>query len=93
MQVEMELILLHISILQNSIQSLLLKLKTLILIDYFDKKAARRLDRFCQFAIATSVDGYEGFRYLILKQLIEDRFGVIYGSGIGGMKTTAETSI
>jgi 3-oxoacyl-[acyl-carrier-protein] synthase II len=57
--------------------------------DYLDKKAARRMDRFCQFAVATS-DMAMKDSGLNLETVDKDRFGVIYGSGIGGMKTLQE---
>jgi len=57
--------------------------------DYLDKKAARRMDRFCQFAIATSEMAMQDSG-LNLEKIDRDRFGVIYGSGIGGMKTLQE---
>ena len=57
--------------------------------DYLDKKAARRMDRFCQFATATSEMAMQDSG-LNLEKVDMDRFGVIYGSGIGGMKTLQE---
>lgn len=57
--------------------------------DYFDKKAARRMDRFCQFAVATS-DMAMKISGINLEKVDRDRFGVIYGSGIGGMRTLQE---
>ena len=57
--------------------------------DYFDKKAARRMDRFCQFAVATADMAMKDSR-LELEKIDRDRFGVIYGSGIGGMRTLQE---
>ncbi len=57
--------------------------------DYLDKKAARRMDRFCQFAVATA-DMAMADSGLQLEKIDRDRFGVIYGSGIGGMRTLQE---
>ena len=57
--------------------------------DFLDKKSARRMDRFCQFAIATSEMAMQDSG-LNLEKIDRDRFGVIYGSGIGGMKTLQE---
>lgn len=57
--------------------------------DYLDKKAARRMDRFCQFAVATA-DMAMTDSGLELEKVDRDRFGVIYGSGIGGMRTLQE---
>jgi len=56
---------------------------------YLDKKAARRMDRFCQFAVATA-DMAMTDSGLELEKIDRDRFGVIYGSGIGGMRTLQE---
>jgi 3-oxoacyl-[acyl-carrier-protein] synthase II len=54
--------------------------------DHLDAKAARRMDRFCQYAMiaadeAVSDSGVD------LEKLDKDRVGVIVGSGIGGMDT------
>ena len=57
--------------------------------DFLDKKAARRMDRFCQFAVATSEMAMQDSD-LNLETIDRDRFGVIYGSGIGGMRTLQE---
>lgn len=57
--------------------------------DYLDKKAARRMDRFCQFAVATAEMAMQDSG-LNLEVIDKDRFGVIYGSGIGGMRTLQE---
>lgn len=57
--------------------------------DFLDKKAARRMDRFCQFAVATADMAMQDSK-LELEKVDKDRFGVIYGSGIGGMKTLQE---
>jgi 3-oxoacyl-[acyl-carrier-protein] synthase II len=54
--------------------------------DYFDKKAVKRLDRFSQFAIASSVQAVSDSD-LNLDKINRDRAGVIYGSGIGGLET------
>ena len=55
---------------------------------YMPPKEARRLDRFCQFAIAASDEalGDAGIS-LDLDGLNPERVGVVVGSGIGGMKT------
>lgn len=57
--------------------------------DYLDKKAIRRLDPFAQFAIVTSDMAMQDSG-INLEKVDRDRFGVIYGSGIGGMKTLQE---
>lgn len=53
---------------------------------YFDKKTVKRLDRFSQFAIASSVQAIEDAS-INFDQLDKERAGVIYGSGIGGLET------
>lgn len=53
---------------------------------YIDKKEARRMDRFTQFAMAASkmaVDMSE----LDIEKIDKFRFGVVVGSGIGGIQT------
>jgi 3-oxoacyl-[acyl-carrier-protein] synthase II len=54
--------------------------------NYFDKKSVKRLDRFSQFAIASSVQAIEDSN-VNLEKLDKDRAGVIFGSGIGGIET------
>lgn len=58
---------------------------------YMDRKEARRMDQFCQYAIAASVEAMNDSG---LEVTVEnaDRIGVIIGSGIGGLGTIeAET--
>lgn len=50
-----------------------------------DRKEARKLDRFAQFAMATTAEGIADAG--INDDLDKDRIGVIWGSGIGGLKT------
>jgi 3-oxoacyl-[acyl-carrier-protein] synthase II len=57
--------------------------------DYLDKKAIRRLDPFAQLAIATAEMAMQDSG-INLEKVDRDRFGVIYGSGIGGIKTLTE---
>lgn len=54
--------------------------------EYIDKKEAKRMDRFCQFAIAAASQAVEDSK-LNLEELNKERFGVIVGSGIGGLGT------
>lgn len=54
--------------------------------DYIDKKEARRMDRFTQYAIAGSRMAIEDSK-LDLENIDKDRFGVILGCGIGGIET------
>ena len=54
--------------------------------DYLDKKEARRMDRFAQFAVAASKLAIEDAGLDLPRENL-DRIGVILGSGIGGMET------
>jgi 3-oxoacyl-[acyl-carrier-protein] synthase II len=56
---------------------------------YMDKKEARRMDRFTQFAVAASGMAVEDAS-LNLEHEDRDRIGVILGSGIGGIETLEE---
>ncbi len=54
--------------------------------EYFEKREAKRLDRFSQFAIIASREAWKDSK---LDKEVEDmeRIGVILGSGIGGIET------
>ncbi|WP_050606289.1 beta-ketoacyl-ACP synthase II [Clostridium niameyense] len=54
--------------------------------EYIEKKEARRMDKFCQFAIAASQQAVDDSK-LDLDHIDKNRFGVIVGSGIGGIGT------
>jgi 3-oxoacyl-[acyl-carrier-protein] synthase II len=54
--------------------------------DYLDHKEARRMDLFCQFAMAATYQAMENAN-LDTEKLDKERFGVILGSGIGGLET------
>ena len=57
--------------------------------NYMDKKEARRMDRFTQFAMAAAKLVLEDAA-LDLDAVDRDRVGVILGSGIGGLETFEE---
>lgn len=57
--------------------------------DFMDKKEARRMDRFTQFAIAASFMAVKDANLDITDE-IAPRVGVWIGSGIGGMETHEE---
>lgn len=58
---------------------------------YFDKKEARKLDAYCWYGIAASVQAVEDSG-LLAEQIDRNEIGVIWGSGIGGLDTfQAET--
>lgn len=54
--------------------------------DYIDKKEARRMDRYTQFAVSASKMAVKDAN-LDTESIDKDRFGVIIGSGIGGLQT------
>ena len=54
--------------------------------DYFDKKAAKRLDTFSQFAIIAAKEAWNDSKLDKETENME-RVGVILGSGIGGLET------
>lgn len=58
-------------------------------LEHFDKKEARKLDRFAQFALVSSGEAIADAG-LNLDELDRDRIGVIWGSGIGGIHTFDE---
>ncbi len=59
--------------------------------DYINKKEAKRMDLFSQFAIATATMAMDDSK-IDLDSVDKERFGVIYGSGIGGIKTFEDQS-
>ncbi|MDN4592417.1 beta-ketoacyl-ACP synthase II [Polycladomyces subterraneus] len=58
-------------------------------LDYMDRKEARRMDRFVQFAVAAARQALE-HAGLDMNQVDPDRVGVYIGSGIGGLTTWEE---
>ncbi len=52
--------------------------------DFIDRKDARKMDRFVQFAMATSTEAVEDAA-LDPEKVDVDRVGVIWGAGIGGI--------
>lgn len=59
--------------------------------DYMDPKEARRNDRFTHFAVASSRLALEDAK-VDTSSVDPDRFGVLVGSGIGGMETIQKQS-
>lgn len=55
-------------------------------LEYIDKKEAKRMDRYTQFAVAASKMAVSSSK-LNLEEIDNSRFGVCIGSGIGGMET------
>ncbi|MGP1549657.1 MAG: beta-ketoacyl-ACP synthase II [Prevotella fusca] len=62
------------------------EIKNLNVNDYIDRKEARKLDRYTQLAMISAIQGVKdaGFD---LEKIDKNRVGVIYGVGIGGIKT------
>lgn len=54
--------------------------------DYFDRKEARKIDPYTQFALIAAREAVLDSK-LDLETVNHDRVGVIWGSGIGGLKT------
>ncbi|GAA5023413.1 3-oxoacyl-[acyl-carrier-protein] synthase 2 [Marivirga lumbricoides] len=57
--------------------------------DYFDRKEARKMDPFTQFGMIVAEQAIKDSK-LDLEKINLDRAGVIWGSGIGGLKTFQE---
>ena len=57
--------------------------------EWIDRKDARKMDRYAQLAMASAVQGVKDSG-LDLDQVHKNRVGVIYGVGIGGIKTFEE---
>ncbi|MBN1643710.1 MAG: beta-ketoacyl-ACP synthase II [Dehalococcoidales bacterium] len=57
--------------------------------NYIDRKEARRMDRFAQFAVAASKEAIQNSR-LQIDDGNRDNIGVLVGSGIGGLITLSE---
>ncbi len=55
--------------------------------DYIDRKEARKMDRFVQFAAAATKSAIEDSALNIAEQTNPERVGVMIGSGIGGLGT------
>lgn len=53
--------------------------------DYMDRKDARRMDRFCQLAVAAARQAVDTSGFPMAER--SERVGVIVGSGIGGIQT------
>lgn len=62
------------------------ELKNFDPLNYFDRKEARKLDRFAQYAIVSSDEAIKDSK-LNLEKIDKSRIGVIWGSGIGGFET------
>lgn len=65
------------------------ELKNFNPLDYFDRKEARKLDRFAQYALVSSDEAIldAGIDFIDVDKF---RVGVIWGAGIGGLETFQE---
>ncbi|WP_340076986.1 beta-ketoacyl-ACP synthase II [Leptobacterium sp. I13] len=57
--------------------------------DFLDRKEARKLDKFAQYALVASSEAIQDSELDIEKEN-KDRIGVIWGAGIGGLETFQE---
>jgi 3-oxoacyl-[acyl-carrier-protein] synthase II len=57
--------------------------------NYFDKKAIKRMDPFTQYALA-SAEMAVSDSCINMEKVNKERFGVIFGSGIGGLVTNQQ---
>ncbi len=57
--------------------------------DFIDRKEARKMDKYAQYAIVTADEAMRDANF-DLEKLDLDRIGVIWGSGIGGLETFQE---
>ena len=62
------------------------EVKDLNLNDYIDRKEARKMDRYCQLAMVSAAQGIKDAGLDLEKEDL-NRIGVVYGVGIGGIKT------
>lgn len=58
---------------------------------YFEKREAKKLDVYCQYAIAAAQEAVDDSR--ILGKIDENRFGVYIGAGIGGLNTFINNTV
>lgn len=62
------------------------EIKDLKVTDHIDRKEARKMDPFCQFAMIAADQGVKDAGIDSLEGLNQDRIGVIWGAGIGGIQ-------
>ena len=58
---------------------------------YFEKREAKKLDLYCQYAIAAAQQAVDDSG--ILGKIDENRFGVYIGAGIGGLDTFVKNTV
>ena len=62
------------------------ELKNFNVEDFIDRKEARKMDRYTQYAMVAADEAVRDANF-DLDNLDKDRVGVIWGSGIGGLET------
>lgn len=62
------------------------EVKNFSVTDYIDRKEARRMDPFCQYAIVAAREAFKDSGLQVTEDNV-DNIGVIVGSGIGGLST------
>src|SRR5574344_542255 len=65
------------------------EVKDLNILDYLDRKESRKVDRYCQLAMVSAIQGVKDAG-IDLETEDKNRVGVIYGVGIGGIRTFQE---
>ncbi|MCL4117759.1 UNVERIFIED_CONTAM: hypothetical protein GTU68_016835 [Idotea baltica] len=65
------------------------ELKNFVATDFFDRKEARKMDKFAQYAVVAADEAIEDAK-LNLDEVDKLRVGVIWGAGIGGLETFQE---
>ena len=70
------------------------ELKNFDVLDYLDRKSARRMDPFCQYAMIAAGQALTdaGIDTDTLTTEEQQRIGVIYGSGIGGLQALFDSA-
>ena len=62
------------------------ELKNFNVEDFLDRKEARKMDRYAQYAMVSAEEAVNDAKF-DFEKLDKDRVGVIWGSGIGGLET------
>jgi len=65
------------------------EVKNFNVVDFIDRKEARKMDRYAQYAIVATDEAVKDAKF-DFDTLDKDRVGVIWGSGIGGLETFQE---
>ncbi len=65
------------------------EVKNLNINDYLDRKEARKMDRYTQFAMISAIQAIKDSE-MNIETVDKNRIGVVFGVGIGGIKTFEE---